>query len=376
MYSFGRKTWGGAVLAAALVLAGAPSASAGPAKADGEAPGAKAAGTGRDAGPAPAAVADPAFDRYVDLGLLGRAWSDMDPALLTDLGLQLAEGERVLMRPHKGITADQLLSVAARVAAEKRDEATLARLAKAADALGKTALAEQVGSARKLASASRAVDPAATVSIDGTSVEAFTTYKDLMTRITAAKLANDAKALDRIAKTAVRADGLTEEQRQHVVKAAAEAKEALPKDAAPDAAVSALKRLAAASRGDPLSYEFDSRYKVNGQTINAHIVLNGDGTGSYSTDDGSNGDLTVQFHGGGNNGPYGPKKPSYYTGRWSLGDSGGTFKWSLYANDAAFTGSYHTDGGGFGPWNGQRTSDGGDGGGGGDDSGNGGPVSP
>src|SRR5690349_11388462 len=46
----------------------------------------------------PAELTDPAFDKYVDISLLGRAWSSKDSALLTDIALQLAEGERVLMR--------------------------------------------------------------------------------------------------------------------------------------------------------------------------------------------------------------------------------------------------------------------------------------
>jgi len=65
--------------------------------------------------PAPAApVADPAFDAFVDPALFGRAWADTDPALLTDLGLQMAEGDARLMRPHKGITSDEVLGVAAK----------------------------------------------------------------------------------------------------------------------------------------------------------------------------------------------------------------------------------------------------------------------
>src|SRR5438874_12815553 len=51
-------------------------------------------------------VHDPAFDRYVDLDLATRAWQQADAALLADIGLQLAEGERVLMRPHKAVHAD------------------------------------------------------------------------------------------------------------------------------------------------------------------------------------------------------------------------------------------------------------------------------
>src|SRR5262249_824178 len=41
-----------------------------------------------------ARFADPAFDRFVDLKLFGRAIADADPAGLADAALQLAGGER------------------------------------------------------------------------------------------------------------------------------------------------------------------------------------------------------------------------------------------------------------------------------------------
>src|SRR5262245_61010621 len=85
--------------------------------------------------PLPAVVVDdPAFERYVDMEALAEAWEDRDAEALTDIGLQLAEGERVLLRSHKGITAEQVLTVAARLAADQRDKKTLQRLSRAAEA--------------------------------------------------------------------------------------------------------------------------------------------------------------------------------------------------------------------------------------------------
>ena len=115
-----------------------------------------------------------------------------------------------------------------------------------------------------------------------------------------------------------------------------------------------LTTAAVARADDPLSAQFNSRYKVGGQTVNAAIVLNGDGTGSYTLDDGSVGSLTVEFHGGSGS-PHGPQSPGYYTGTWQLGNEGGTFRWNLYANGAAFVGSWYHDTGKLGgPWNGQQ----------------------
>jgi hypothetical protein len=216
----------------------------------GDSPASKLSGASRSGGEgSPAAVKDPAFDRYVDLNLLASAWADLDAPLLCDLGLQLAEGERVLLRPHKAISADQVLAVALKVATEKNDATTLKRLAKAADGLGKKELTDKVGSATKLGSGSRAADPALALPVDRTSVDAFMQYKDVLARITTAKLAGDHKALETIVKEAPKMEGLSEAQRQYLTKAATEAKEGLPKDA--DPAVAALSKLASESRGPP-----------------------------------------------------------------------------------------------------------------------------
>src|SRR3990170_1248000 len=58
------------------------------------------------AGEMPKELRDPAFDRYVNLALLGTAWADLDSSLMTDVAFQLIEGERVLVRPHRVISTD------------------------------------------------------------------------------------------------------------------------------------------------------------------------------------------------------------------------------------------------------------------------------
>src|SRR5438309_1123415 len=45
----------------------------------------------------PPPLQESAFERYVDLRLLGQALSSQNPGLLCDVALQLAEGERVLL---------------------------------------------------------------------------------------------------------------------------------------------------------------------------------------------------------------------------------------------------------------------------------------
>ena len=92
----------------------------------------------------PADLDDPAFAQHINLLLLGVAWDNQDPALMTDLGLQLAEGERILMRSHKAIRSEQVLELAANLAGDRRDRATLARMAIVAKARGDKRLKELV----------------------------------------------------------------------------------------------------------------------------------------------------------------------------------------------------------------------------------------
>ena len=75
----------------------------------------------------PADLFDPAFEQYVDLSDLLDAVETLDAVRLTDCGLQMAEGERILSRSHKLATADQILTLAARAAADQNDEKTLQR---------------------------------------------------------------------------------------------------------------------------------------------------------------------------------------------------------------------------------------------------------
>jgi hypothetical protein len=84
----------------------------------------------------PACRQDTAFDQFVDLTYLGQAWQELSPSKLADCGLQLAEGERVLLREHKAITAQRVLSYAIQLAGQQGDGETLVRLAKASAVTG------------------------------------------------------------------------------------------------------------------------------------------------------------------------------------------------------------------------------------------------
>lgn len=104
--------------------------------------------------------ADPIFDQYASLNRLASAWKEMDSALMTDAALQFAEGERVLLRSHKLITASQAFDLAIRMATENKDKESLARLAKASERNGDKERLANVNLALKTAGAARTIDPA------------------------------------------------------------------------------------------------------------------------------------------------------------------------------------------------------------------------
>ena len=106
---------------------------------------------------------DAGFAKFVDLKALARALSDQDAGLALDVGLQLAEGERVLMRPHKVIKAATVLDVALRFAQAKGDKDTLARLGKAAVAYKMDDLAGRVTKVQALPPAVRATGPSVAI---------------------------------------------------------------------------------------------------------------------------------------------------------------------------------------------------------------------
>ena len=105
------------------------------------------------------AVLDPAFDTIVTPRALAAAWKHRDASALTDAGLMMAEGERVLKRSRKGLSASELLLAAARIAGQQHDRNTLDRLAGYARERGDSALAQQVQQARKMSAASPSKHP-------------------------------------------------------------------------------------------------------------------------------------------------------------------------------------------------------------------------
>ncbi|MBX7104099.1 MAG: hypothetical protein K1X57_08450, partial [Gemmataceae bacterium] len=190
---------------------------------------------------------DPAFDRYIDLQLLGEAWANLEPGALTDVGLQLAEGERILLRPHKAISANAVLAAAARLCAEKKDKGGLDRLAKAAERLGDKDLAGQVKAAELLAKESRAVDPALQVSVEEMTPESLAFYQQCLLAIRVARLSGNRADLEIIKEDIPNLTEIGETLRDNLSRLTEEALASIPESQSPEAAV--LDKLAAASRG-------------------------------------------------------------------------------------------------------------------------------
>ena len=106
----------------------------------------------------PDKLQDSSFDRYVDVMLAGQAVKAMDAGLLTDVALQLASAERILLRQHKAITSDDLLQLAIRIASANRDHQTLGRIKTSAATLGRPDIGKAAGVSIALMGAARSAD--------------------------------------------------------------------------------------------------------------------------------------------------------------------------------------------------------------------------
>jgi len=136
----------------------------------------------------PEKLRDEAFDKHVDIRLLGPAIEDGDAGLLVDLALQTAHGEKVMQRKRKGIAAADIFTIAMRAAAASRDKAALKRIAQYAEKHQDAALKAKTTAALKLAGSSRSVKPDTTVSVEDVDAEKFAAYKALLNQIQLARI--------------------------------------------------------------------------------------------------------------------------------------------------------------------------------------------
>lgn len=230
---------------------------------------------------AEAAPADLAYERYLDRDLLERAWRDLDPGAMADAALLLAEGERVLRRPHGDFTAPQVMEFAAQLASQKGDTKTLERLGAAAKDLKLDGLAEKIASARKLMGAARAADPHEAL-IKQMTPEEKSLFETFAAKIKSAKLAGlDRGALDGIKKQIDALDGLKPEYRRALLEMiAAEPATAAAESGSNGAPSKLLAKLAAPSRPGPPppGMRVETRRFPDGRTVSRLIPDDPTGT--------------------------------------------------------------------------------------------------
>jgi len=200
--------------------------------------------------PLPEELDDPAFEQYVNITLLEAAWGDLDAELLTDVALQLAAGEKVLMRSHKAGSAEDLLKLATGVAAKNGDKDAVARIAKAADALGFDGLKAQVATAEKVAGASRKSEPALNVPADQATTVDFVNFKDILHDVKSAEVLGNREMLEDMDTALDDVEGLTDERRNYLKLVIGEALDSVPEedDAQQNSIGATIKKLEGESR--------------------------------------------------------------------------------------------------------------------------------
>jgi hypothetical protein len=186
---------------------------------------------------------DKPYERFVDVLVLGEAWDYHDAAWLTDVGFQLVEGERVLLRPHKALDAGKILVLAAHVAADRKDQATLARLTRFVES----------HKDQRLAAALREVHPIATEAPSeadrlGETLEDITPHtlglhQAAIRKIRALRLAGDSKKLDEFDRELDRIPALHAGQQAHLDQEIAWARSHMAKDSSLRETIEFLDRL-------------------------------------------------------------------------------------------------------------------------------------
>lgn len=161
----------------------------------------------------PAKAADPGFAIYADLLLVNRAWRAMDADLMADVALQLAHGEKILQRSHRGASAKEVFDLAAQLALENKKIKVLDRLLAGAKALGREDLEKNISAQKKLAGASRG-EPAPAVALDDLSGEELALLKAWTQKIKAIKLLGDPDIIKQVEKQLPKVQDLSDKNRQ------------------------------------------------------------------------------------------------------------------------------------------------------------------
>lgn len=241
--------WYGALFVLAVVLSIRSSVSAqdaaNPAGADADAP--SAADVAMDRAMREQ-LDDPAFRQYVDITLLQPAWVAKDAELLTDIALQLAQGQKVLMRPHKAGSAEDMLKLASSIATKKGDKDVIARIEKAAKTHNFEDVAGEASKASKLAAAPRKAEPALMVSLDRTKPGDVADFGILVDGVHSAEILGDKAWLDEVDGRVGHYNNLSTSQRDYIKKVIGEARSTMTDKMKDNSVVTTIGKLDSASR--------------------------------------------------------------------------------------------------------------------------------
>jgi hypothetical protein len=161
---------------------------------------------------------DHGLDRYLDLRLLSRAWESHDASALLDIGLLLAEGERVMLRNNRDFDSKKLIQLSAYLAGVSQDQATLARLSKLADQRRD----QKMSALLKIVPQAMST-PTADAHLIGRSIEAISpqgllVHQATLKHIRVISICGDKESLESM-RTAVQSlTDLSPEQKSHVLK--------------------------------------------------------------------------------------------------------------------------------------------------------------
>jgi len=296
---------------------------------------------------------DAAFHRFFDVLQFVEAVRAGDAEVALDLALQLAHGEKVLLRKHRGLSSSEALEVVLTVAVERRNDKALDRLARAAEQLGLDGITQRIEARRKLDQQSRS-DSRIIIDLAQADQFDFHLVKSLIEEAHIARMTGDAARAQRLVEHIQRFESLTPQVKEQLVAMCRPIAEQTDDHMRGDL----LSRLMRTSRSDGLEGEWDSWYMAaNGQRIKARLQIAA-GRGTYSTP-GCKGQLfniqSSEPFGGG---------PTIVSGRWRFCNGAtGLFQWSLYGD--SFNGHWSFEGDEAAhQWNGVRIGAGGTGGGG------------
>ena len=195
----------------------------------------------------PVAESDPAFDRYVDLNLLGDALVSLNAPQAADVALQLADGERALGRPHHAMNTDGAFDLALRLAVTMRDANTLDRLLRVSRANGRAEWVAQLEGAQALLASSRAAEPALDTASMSEGAQVFAAA--VVEALRMCQVAGDVAAFGEF-KTAIRESELVNDAERAALIKFADSLQVTPREAQGEGDAPDVGALAFASRGN------------------------------------------------------------------------------------------------------------------------------